>query len=55
MGLPHSLRRGLLAVAATAAFAAPAVGQDKEPIKIGVIYDYTGPFAGGGSAPAGVL
>jgi branched-chain amino acid transport system substrate-binding protein len=48
----------------TAAFAAAAVGlvsssvlpataQQKE-IKLGVIYDYTGPFAGGGSLPAAI-
>ena len=43
---------GAAAVAALAVsgFAAPghALAQDKQ-IKIGVIYDYTGPFAGGGS------
>src|SRR5205809_7313134 len=33
------------------AFACPASAQPKE-IKIGFIYDVTGPFAGGGSEPA---
>ncbi len=46
------LRRGLVRllslVALAAAFAAPAMAQDKT-IKIGVVYDLTGPFAGGGS------
>jgi len=36
------------ALAAAALAAAPAAAQDKV-LKIGVIYDYTGPFAGGGS------
>ena len=38
----------MVAIAATPVFA-----QQKE-IKIGVIYDYTGPFADGGSAPAAI-
>ena len=36
-----------------AAFASLAQAQQKE-IKIGVIFDYTGPFAGGGSEAAGI-
>jgi ABC-type branched-subunit amino acid transport system substrate-binding protein len=41
--------RGLMAVLGlVAAFVAPAMAQDKT-IKIGVVYDLTGPFAGGGS------
>jgi branched-chain amino acid transport system substrate-binding protein len=47
------VRQGLLAIAATLVFTAAAAAQDKE-IKIGVIYDYTGPFAGGGSLPAAI-
>ena len=46
------IRRGLaaltVALALLAAIAAPATAQDKK-IKIGVVYDLTGPFAGGGS------
>jgi branched-chain amino acid transport system substrate-binding protein len=45
-------RRGfgqvLAALVLAVAFMAPAVAQDKT-IKIGVVYDLTGPFAGGGS------
>lgn len=47
------LRRGVLAAVAAAALAGPAVAQQRE-IKIGVIYDYTGPFAGGGSLAAAI-
>ena len=42
------LAGALLAVAAAFGFAASAVAQEKK-IKIGVIYDLTGPLAGGGS------
>ncbi len=38
----------LIAVASVVALAAPAIAQEKK-IKIGVVYDLTGPFAGGGS------
>src|SRR5512141_176536 len=50
---PHSIAiRALTAAACAAALAAaPAQAQHKE-IKIGVIYDYTGPFAAGGSVAA---
>jgi len=45
-------RRGLVrllaALAMLTAFAMPGMAQDKT-IKIGVVYDLTGPFAGGGS------
>src|SRR6195256_2710158 len=44
------LRHAVAAVMALA-FACPAPAQQKE-IKIGFIYDVTGPFAGGGSEPA---
>lgn len=43
-----------LGMAAAAFAVAPAQAADKEPIKIGVIYDYTGPFAGGGSEAAAI-
>ena len=43
--------RTVLAAAVLAAFATFAQAQQKE-IKVGVIYDYTGPFAAGGSEPA---
>src|SRR5437588_9453324 len=46
-------QRQALAAAALAAFAVVAAAQQKE-IKIGFIYDVTGPFAGGGSEPAQV-
>ena len=52
MKFRKSIRRAALTVAATAILAAGAFGaqaQDKE-IKIGVIYDYTGPLAAGGSS-----
>ncbi len=49
-------RRGLmLGVAMAAALCAlPAGAQDKEPIRVGVIYDFTGPFAAGGSEAGAV-
>lgn len=53
MKVGRQIRQGLLAAAAAVVFAGPAAAQDKE-IKIGVIYDYTGPFAGGGSLPAAI-
>ncbi|MEK9721738.1 MAG: ABC transporter substrate-binding protein, partial [Quisquiliibacterium sp.] len=43
--------RGLIAAAALALAATAGVAQGKE-IKIGVIFDLTGPFAAGGSAAA---
>jgi branched-chain amino acid transport system substrate-binding protein len=48
------LRRGLGAGAALAVLLAYAGGAEAQPteIKIGVIYDLTGPFAAGGSEPA---
>ena len=50
---PHSIAIRALSAAACAAalVAAPALAQHKE-VKIGVIYDYTGPFAAGGSQAA---
>lgn len=48
-----SVRHVLAAAAATGLLAIPASAQKKE-IKIGAIYDYTGPFAGGGSKPAAI-
>jgi branched-chain amino acid transport system substrate-binding protein len=46
-------RRGLLGSAGALPFAAGALAQQRE-IRIGVIYDYTGPFAGGGSLAAAI-
>src|SRR6266851_1926367 len=43
--------RHVVAAVMALAFACPASAQQKE-IKIGFIYDVTGPFAGGGSEPA---
>ena len=40
--------------AAVAALPLSLAAQDKQPIRIGVIYDYTGPFAAGGSRAAAV-
>ena len=45
--------RTLALAAALAACSSLALAQGKE-IKIGVIYDYTGPFAAGGSQAAGI-
>jgi branched-chain amino acid transport system substrate-binding protein len=47
MGI-RGLVRLMAAFALVAAFAVPAMAQEKT-IKIGVVYDLTGPFAGGGS------
>ncbi len=41
------------AIGLAASGVAPATAQQKE-VKLGVIYDYTGPFAGGGSLPAAI-
>ncbi|MDH4324747.1 MAG: ABC transporter substrate-binding protein, partial [Betaproteobacteria bacterium] len=45
--------RTLAVAAALAAVSSLALAQGKE-IKIGVIYDYTGPFAAGGSQAAAI-
>jgi len=47
------MRSTVLAFAAAAAFASLAHAQQKE-IKVGVIFDYTGAFAAGGSEAAGI-
>jgi len=50
----HSAARlfcGLIVAMGTMGMAASAEAQEKK-IKIGVIYDLTGPLAGGGSEPA---
>jgi branched-chain amino acid transport system substrate-binding protein len=44
---------GALAALAAVVFSSVALGQAKE-VKIGVIYDYTGPFAAGGSVAAAI-
>jgi branched-chain amino acid transport system substrate-binding protein len=49
----HLTRRGLIGTAGALPFAGGALAQQRE-IKIGVIYDYTGPFAGGGSLAAAI-
>jgi branched-chain amino acid transport system substrate-binding protein len=54
MGWTSTLRAaGLAALASALLTAAPALAQDKE-VKIGVIYDFTGPFAAGGSEAAAI-
>lgn len=45
--------RTAAAVLLVSAAGLPAAAQQKE-IKLGIIYDYTGPFAGGGSLPAAI-
>ncbi len=47
------LRRGVLAAFGAVVLATSALGQPRD-IKIGVIYDYTGPFAAGGSLAAAI-
>jgi branched-chain amino acid transport system substrate-binding protein len=51
MGWTSSLRATGLAVAAVGLLGGQALAQDKE-VKIGVLYDFTGPFAAGGSEAA---
>jgi branched-chain amino acid transport system substrate-binding protein len=51
MGWTSSLRGPALAMAATLLLGGQVLGADKQ-VRIGVIYDFTGPFAGGGSAAA---
>ncbi len=43
-----------LALASAAFLSFPASAQDQEPIRVGVLYDYTGPFAAGGSEAAAI-
>ena len=49
-------RLGFVAAVSAAVAAVPLslAAQEKEPIRIGVIYDYTGPFAAGGSRAAAI-
>ena len=51
MGWTSTLRATGLAVAAAALLGGQALAADKE-VKIGVLYDFTGPFAAGGSEAA---
>ena len=51
MGWTSTLRATGLAVAAAGLLGGPALAADKE-VKIGVLYDFTGPFAAGGSEAA---
>ncbi len=44
----------LACAAAVAALPLPLHAQEKAPIRIGVIYDYTGPFAAGGSRASAI-
>src|SRR3954464_11983553 len=53
MNTLHTCARTLLAAFASFGLAYTAHAQQKE-IKLGVIYDYTGAFAAGGSAAAGI-
>ncbi|MEQ9121458.1 MAG: ABC transporter substrate-binding protein, partial [Alphaproteobacteria bacterium] len=48
MRVTRMLKGLALGVAALGLTASPAIAQDKT-IKVGVIYDYSGPLAGGGS------
>jgi branched-chain amino acid transport system substrate-binding protein len=49
-----ALRAAGLAIVASVLASAQAPAQDKGEIKIGVIYDFTGPFAAGGSEAAAI-
>lgn len=51
--ITHLTRRGLIGTAGALPLAGGALAQQRE-IKIGVIYDYTGPFAAGGSLAAAI-
>ncbi len=54
MKLEKHVRRWALGVATVAAFAMPFAAQAQEKvIKIGVLYDYTGPLAGAGGVAGG--
>jgi branched-chain amino acid transport system substrate-binding protein len=53
MGWTSSLRGPALALATTLLLGGQALAADKE-VKIGVIYDFTGPFAAGGSKAAAI-
>ena len=53
MSWPSTMRASALAVAAAGLLAGQALAQEQE-VKIGVIYDYTGPFAAGGSEAAAI-
>jgi branched-chain amino acid transport system substrate-binding protein len=53
MSLPSTMRASVLALAAAGLLAGQALAQEQE-IRIGVIYDYTGPFAAGGSEAAAI-
>ncbi len=53
MGWTSSLRGPALGVAATLLLGGPALAADKE-VKIGVLFDFTGPFAAGGSEAAAI-
>lgn len=53
MDIRHDCVRAFLAVVAAAGIAVTAQAQQKE-IKLGVIYDYSGAFAAGGSQAAGI-
>ena len=52
MRIGARIRATAFAAAGLAVLASGALAQDKKPIKIGMIFDYTGPFAGGGSEAA---
>ncbi|NQW11467.1 MAG: ABC transporter substrate-binding protein [Alphaproteobacteria bacterium] len=55
MTFTTSVRRAAATVLGTAVLVLPlATAQAAEPIRIGVIYDFTGPFAAGGSTAAAV-
>jgi hypothetical protein len=53
MGWQSTMRASALAVAAAGLLGGQALAQDQE-VKIGVIYDFTGPFAAGGSQAAAI-
>jgi branched-chain amino acid transport system substrate-binding protein len=55
MTFTTSVRRAAWGMLGAAAFALPlTAAQAADPIRIGVIYDFTGPFAAGGSQAAAI-
>lgn len=54
MTFTKAARRAAWGVLGVAAVALPLTAQAADPIRIGVIYDFTGPFAAGGSQAAAI-
>ncbi len=54
MKIPHIRRLALASMATLALVALPIAAQAEKEVKVGVIFDYSGPLAGGGSEAGGV-